>query len=412
MSGLEGFAQLVDGDHGLCVVSTLRPDGTIQSSVVNAGVLPHPVTGEQVVGLVSRGDAHRLANLRVRPRATVVIRAGWQWSAVEGPVELAGPDDPLPGVDAERLRLLLREIFTAAGGTHDDFDAYDRVMADERTGRGAGDPGQDLRQPARLRRHLPVMETERRSITRPDGRKIDFLVAGPPDGLPLVLHEGTPVGLVLYPPTVQVARVRGLRVILAARPGYEGSTPRPGRRVVDVAQDTAAVLDELGADAFVTVGWSGGGPHALACAAALPGRCLAAASIAGVAPYRANGLDWLAGMGPENVAEFGAATRGEAALTAFLDHEAVMLSTLTGESVAKALGGLVIEADRAVLTGEFADYVAAGLRAATNSGIAGRRDDDLAFVNDWGFSLGWDSPDGEPGQPPELAGPELRRHQS
>ncbi len=132
VSGLEDFARLVDGDHGLCVVSTLRPDGTIQSSVVNAGVLPHPVTGEQVVGLVSRGDAQRLANLRARPRVTVVIRAGWQWVAAEGPVELAGPDDPLPGVDAERLRLLLREIFTAAGGTHDDFDTYDQVMADER----------------------------------------------------------------------------------------------------------------------------------------------------------------------------------------------------------------------------------------------------------------------------------------
>ncbi len=132
VSGLEDFARLVDGDHGLCVVSTLRPDGTIQSSVVNAGVLPHPVTGAQVVGLVSRGDAARLANLRARPRATVVIRAGWQWAAVEGPVELAGPDDPLPEVDAERLRLLLREIFTAAGGTHDDFDTYDRVMAEER----------------------------------------------------------------------------------------------------------------------------------------------------------------------------------------------------------------------------------------------------------------------------------------
>ena len=132
VSGLEDFARLVDGDHGLCVVSTLRPDGTIQSSVVNAGVLPHPVTGAQVVGLVSRGDAHRLDHLRARPRASVVIRAGWQWSAVEGPVQLAGPDDPLPGVDAERLRLLLREIFTAAGGTHDDFDAYDRVMAEER----------------------------------------------------------------------------------------------------------------------------------------------------------------------------------------------------------------------------------------------------------------------------------------
>jgi pimeloyl-ACP methyl ester carboxylesterase len=257
------------------------------------------------------------------------------------------------------------------------------------------------------------MDTERHSITRPDGRDIDFLVVGPADGLPLVLHEGTPIGLVLYPPTVQAALMRGLRVVLAARPGYEGSTPRPGRRVVDVAQDTAAVLDELGADTFVTAGWSGGGPHALACAAALPRRCLAAASIAGVAPYQAKGLDWLADMGAENIAEFGAAVRGEAALTAFLDHQAVMLSTLTGESVAKSLGGLVIEADQAVLTGEFADHVAAGLRASMNSGIAGWRDDDLAFVRDWGFSLGgelpgwespgWESPGGEPpgGKPPE-----------
>ena len=132
MSGLEDFARLVDGDHGLCVVSTLRPDGTIQSSVVNAGVLPHPVTGAQVVGLVSRCDAHRVANLRARPRASVVIRAGWEWAGVEGPAELAGPDDPMPGVDAERLRLLLREIFTAAGGSHDDFGTYDRVMTEER----------------------------------------------------------------------------------------------------------------------------------------------------------------------------------------------------------------------------------------------------------------------------------------
>jgi hypothetical protein len=132
VSGLEDFARLVQGDHGLVVVSTLRPDMTIQSSVVNAGVLAHPVTGEQVVGLVARGDSHRLAYLRARPRATVVVRAGWQWASVEGPVDLAGPDDPLPGVDAERLRVLLREIFIAAGGTHDDWPTYDRVMADER----------------------------------------------------------------------------------------------------------------------------------------------------------------------------------------------------------------------------------------------------------------------------------------
>jgi PPOX class probable F420-dependent enzyme len=132
VSGLEEFARLVQLDHGLCVVSTLRSDQTIQSSVVNAGVLPHPVSGEQVVGLVARGGTRKLANLRARPRASVVVRTGWEWAAAEGPVELAGPDDPLPGVDGERLRLLLREIFTAAGGTHDDWPTYDRVMAAER----------------------------------------------------------------------------------------------------------------------------------------------------------------------------------------------------------------------------------------------------------------------------------------
>jgi pimeloyl-ACP methyl ester carboxylesterase len=236
------------------------------------------------------------------------------------------------------------------------------------------------------------METERRRIAMPDGRSIEVLIAGPPDGLPLVLHEGTPVGLVLYPPTVQAAGERGLRTILTARPGYEASTPRPGRRVVDVAADIAAVLDELGADTFVTLGWSGGGPHTLACAAALPGRCLAAASIAGVAPYTARGLDWLAGMGPENVEEFGAATAGEAELTEFLDSAAVTFTALTGASVAESLGGLVIEADKAALTGEYADHIANALRAAMNSGIAGWRDDDLAFIKDWGFSLGWDAP--------------------
>ncbi|HVF74844.1 MAG TPA: TIGR03618 family F420-dependent PPOX class oxidoreductase [Acidimicrobiales bacterium] len=132
MADLQAFADLVPLDHGLVVVSTSRADSTIQSSVVNAGVLDHPVTGRQVVGFVAAGSSQRLVNLRARPRTTVVIRAGWQWAAVEGPVELAGPDDPLEGVDAERLRLLLREIFTAAGGTHEDWDEYDRAMADER----------------------------------------------------------------------------------------------------------------------------------------------------------------------------------------------------------------------------------------------------------------------------------------
>jgi PPOX class probable F420-dependent enzyme len=132
MSDLSAFAALVPLDHGLVVVSTTRADGTIQSSVVNAGVLDHPVSGRPVVGFVAAGTARRLRNLRARPRTTVVIRAGWQWAGVEGPVELAGPDDPLEGVDEERLRVLRRDIFTAAGGTHDDWDEYDRVMTAER----------------------------------------------------------------------------------------------------------------------------------------------------------------------------------------------------------------------------------------------------------------------------------------
>jgi PPOX class probable F420-dependent enzyme len=132
MADLDDFASLVPLDNGLVVVSTARADGSIQSSVVNAGVIDHPTTGQPVVALVSAGSSKRLANLRARPRATVVIRAGWQWAGVEGPVDLVGPDDPLEGVDAEDLRLLLRATFTAAGGTHDDWDEYDRVMADER----------------------------------------------------------------------------------------------------------------------------------------------------------------------------------------------------------------------------------------------------------------------------------------
>ena len=132
MTDLAAFAKLVPLDHGLVVVSTARADGTIQSSVVNAGVLDHPVAGRPVVAFVAAGSARRLVNLRARPRATVVIRAGWQWTGVEGPVELAGPDDRLDGIDGDRLRLLLRDVFIAAGGTHDDWDEYDRVMARER----------------------------------------------------------------------------------------------------------------------------------------------------------------------------------------------------------------------------------------------------------------------------------------
>lgn len=132
MTDLSRFTELVALDQGLCVVSTLHADGGIQSSVVNAGVLAHPLTGTPVVGLVAVGGARRLRNLRADPRATIVVRAGWRWATVEGEAELIGPDDPHPDVAGDDLRSLLRTIFTAAGGTHDDWDTYDRVMAQER----------------------------------------------------------------------------------------------------------------------------------------------------------------------------------------------------------------------------------------------------------------------------------------
>jgi PPOX class probable F420-dependent enzyme len=132
VTDLAAFAELIPLDHGLCVLNTLRRDGSIQSSVVNAGVLDHPFWGGPVVGLVAAGGSRKLSHLRADPRTTIVARAGWRWTTVEGDAEIIGPDDPHPDVDPEALRRLLRDIFTAAGGTHDDWDTYDQVMAAER----------------------------------------------------------------------------------------------------------------------------------------------------------------------------------------------------------------------------------------------------------------------------------------
>lgn len=119
-------------EHWLAVLVTLRPDGRPSVSVVNAGVLPHPVTGSPAVAFVARGATAKLANLRRDRHATLVFRAGWEWVAVRGGTELAGPDDPLTGLDPDRLPALLRAVYTAAGGVHDDLSEYDRAMAAER----------------------------------------------------------------------------------------------------------------------------------------------------------------------------------------------------------------------------------------------------------------------------------------
>jgi len=211
-------------------------------------------------------------------------------------------------------------------------------------------------------------------------------VSGPGDGLPLVFHHGTPGAATPIRALERAAHARGLRLVTTSRPGYGDSTRQPGRTVADVAADTAAVLAAIDAERCLIVGWSGGGPHALACGARL-GAAAAVLVIAGVAPYPAAGLDWMAGMGEENVVEFSTALRGEAELRPYLLKAAEQLREITADQIIASLETLLPDVDRAVLTGEFGDDMAADLREAIRVSVDGWLDDDLAFTRGWGFGL-------------------------
>jgi len=177
-------------------------------------------------------------------------------------------------------------------------------------------------------------------------------------------------------PSIEQVTSAGRRLeVVVAGPGYAGSDADPGRSDADAAGDVSAILGHLGVDRFATLGWSGGGPHALAWAALLPERCRAAATMAGVAPWEADGLDWLADQGEENQAELAAALHGEAELTAWLEPVAAHLGAVTAADVSEALGDLVTDVDRRSLTGEFAEWAAASFRATMGTGVAGWRDD-------------------------------------
>ncbi len=132
MASLDDVRRLVAADKGLATLAVRRPDGSVQATVVNAGVLDHPVGGEPVVGCVVYGSSRKLRYLRADPAVTVTVRVGWEWVTVEGDADLIGPDDPFPGFDEAGVPRLLRDVFLAAGGTHDDWDEYDRVMAEQR----------------------------------------------------------------------------------------------------------------------------------------------------------------------------------------------------------------------------------------------------------------------------------------
>ena len=221
-----------------------------------------------------------------------------------------------------------------------------------------------------------------------DDRGLEYLVEGDPSGVPLVFHHGTPGSGVPWPLVSDICRERGVALVLYTRAGYGTSTRRAERAVADVAEDVADLLDHLGQDTFVTLGWSGGGPHSLACAHGLPDRCLAAATGAGVAPFRNDGgLDFLAGMGPENHVEFGAAQTGLHELVPYLEKEAAALRATTPGELADALGGLVSEVDKAYATGPAAARMHAAFTHGLSHGIWGWADDDIAFTRHWGFEL-------------------------
>ncbi len=224
-------------------------------------------------------------------------------------------------------------------------------------------------------------------IPTEDSRVLEVVVAGAERGTTLIAHNGTPMAPLLHEPFVAAATARGIRIVTYARPGYGQSTRQEGRNVADCAQDVEHIADDLGVRRFVVTGWSGGGPHALACAALVQDRVSSCATIASVAPWGAEGLDWLAGMGKENEEEFGAALAAPEQLRTYLQAAAVDLTEVTADQVAAALGDLIPDVDRAALTGEFAEYFARSLRGAVSNGIWGWFDDDIAFTRDWGFDL-------------------------
>jgi pimeloyl-ACP methyl ester carboxylesterase len=225
----------------------------------------------------------------------------------------------------------------------------------------------------------------RSTLSLPDGRSLDVWQAGPPDGEALVFHHGTPGAGMPFDHHVREMAARGLRYVSWTRPGYGSSSRRRGRTVADDAGDAAAVLDHLGIERVWVVGWSGGGPHALGFAALQPERVRGVATIGSVAPWGAEGLDWFAGMGAENVEEFAATLEGEDALRPFVEAAWPVFRDLKPEEVAASLGDLVDDVDRGSLTGELAEFLAANSHEALREGYLGWLDDDLVFARAWGF---------------------------
>jgi pimeloyl-ACP methyl ester carboxylesterase len=222
-----------------------------------------------------------------------------------------------------------------------------------------------------------------RSVELPDGRSLEVHELGDPDGFPIVFHHGTPGSGTMYTRWA----TPGVRVIAYDRAGYGGSTRKPGRAVVDVVADITAIADALDLERFATWGLSGGGPHSLACAALCDERLIAAATLAGVGPWNADGLDWLAGMGEGNLKEFDLVLAGEDSLRPALEGERGDLLAASSEQLRDAMAPHLSPTDSEALTADLAEYFHSNMAHALTVGADGWIDDNLAIVKPWGFEL-------------------------
>ena len=220
-----------------------------------------------------------------------------------------------------------------------------------------------------------------------NGRAVGVVEAGDPSGPAIFVLHGTPGSRLLWRGLIEDAEARGIRLIGYDRPGYGGSDPHRGRRVADAAGDVAAIADALGVDRLGVEGGSGGGPHALACAALLPERVVATACLAGVAPYPAEGLDWLEGMGQDNLDEFAATLEGREPLQHYLRDQAHAMLATEPEGLADALRSLLSPPDAAILTGEVAQFLHDATRIGIGVRLDGWIDDDFVFLEPWGFEV-------------------------